>query len=181
MSQIDQPTDAGSLARQSRRAAMVRGVASRVPDEVGVLVALVVIVLVIGIPHANFVKPYNLLQVIGSSSFYGMIALGMVFLLALGEIDLSVGWNFNFSAVITAKAMMAGINPWIAALLGILFGAGLGLVNGLLTVGLRLPSIIVTLGTYSMFLGLSLVVNKSLSVGPDPEKAVGGFFGFTGA
>ena len=93
-----------------------------------------------------------------------MIACGMVYLLALGEIDLSVGWNWNFSAVITAKAMIAGINPWLAAILGMLFGAGLGLVNGLLTVLLRLPAIIITLGTYSMFWGLSLVVNKSQAV-----------------
>src|SRR5207247_1781396 len=101
------------------------------------------------------------------------------FLLALGEIDLSVGWNFNFSAVITAKAMIAGIDPWLAAILGILFGAGLGLTNGLLTVGLRLPSIIITLGTFSMFSGLSLVVNKSQSV--VPPKSTGGFFDFSGA
>jgi ribose transport system permease protein len=155
------------------------GVGRRLPDELGVLVALGVIVAVIGIPHSNFVQPYNLLQIMGSSSFYGMIALGMVFLLALGEIDLSVGWNFNFSAVVTAKAMIAGIDPWLAALLGVLFGGGLGLVNGLLTVGLRLPSIIITLGTYSMFWGLSLVVNKSQSVTPPDTN--GGFFSFTSA
>src|SRR6185437_6099012 len=150
-----------------------------VPDEVGVLIALVVIVLVVGIPHPNFVKPYNLLQIIGSSAFYGLIALGVVFLLALGEIDLSVGWNFNFSAVITAKAMIAGINPWLSAILGILFGAGLGLFNGLLTVGLRLPSIIITLGTYSMFWGLSLVVNKSQAV--TVENSTTSFFRFAGS
>jgi ribose/xylose/arabinose/galactoside ABC-type transport system permease subunit len=157
----------------------LRALTRNVPDELGVLIALAVIVAVIGIPHPAFVEPYNLLQVMGSSAFYGMIACGMVFLLALGEIDLSVGWNFNFSAVITAKAMIGGIDPWIAALLGILFGAGLGLVNGLLTVGLKLPSIIITLGTYSMFWGLSLVVNKSQSV--TPPDTTGGFFDFSGA
>jgi ribose/xylose/arabinose/galactoside ABC-type transport system permease subunit len=56
----------------------------------------------------------------------------------------------------------------------VLFGAGLGLVNGLLTVGLQLPVIIVTLGTYSMFQGLSLVVNKSSAVVP-PDVS-GSFF-----
>src|SRR5438105_1914705 len=164
MSQLEQPTGAPTLAEPRPAAGAWRGVTARIPDEIGVLVALAAIIAVIGIPHPDFVKPYNLLQIIGSSTFSGMIACGMVFLLALGEIDLSVGWNFNFSAVITAKAMIAGINPWVAALLGILFGAGLGLVNGLLTVALRLPSIIITLGTYSMFWGLSLVVNKSQAV-----------------
>jgi ribose transport system permease protein len=136
-------------------------------------------VAVIGIPHSDFVQPYNLLRIMSSYAPYGMIACGMVYLLALGEIDLSVGWNFNFSAVITAKAMIGGVDPWLAALLGILFGAGLGLVNGVLTVALRLPSIIITLGTYSMFWGLSLVVNKSQAV--TVENSTTSFFDFAGS
>jgi ribose transport system permease protein len=155
------------------------GVLRRLPDELGVIVALVVIVAVIGIPHADFLQPYNLLRIMSSYAPYGMIACGMVYLLALGEIDLSVGWNWNFSAVITAKAMIAGVNPWLAALLGVLFGAGLGLVNGLLTVLLGLPAIIITLGTFSMFWGLSLVVNKSQAVTvPDSTTS---FFNFAGS
>jgi ribose transport system permease protein len=149
------------------------------PDELGVIVALVVIVAVIGIPHPDFVQPYNLLRIMSSYAPYGMIACGMVYLLALGEIDLSVGWNWNFSAVITAKAMIAGVNPWLAALLGVLFGAGLGLVNGLLTVLLGLPVIIITLGTYSMFWGLSLVVNKSQAV--TVADSTTSFFDFAGS
>ena len=52
------------------------------------------------------------------------------------------------------------------------FGALLGLFNGVLAVGLRLPAIIVTLGTYSMFQGLSLVVNSGRAVVPRrPRRA----------
>ena len=65
-----------------------------------------------------------------------MLSLGMVFLLAIREIDLSVGWMFNFSAVVAALLMVAGVNPWLAALAGVGFGAVLGLVNGVLAVGL---------------------------------------------
>jgi ribose transport system permease protein len=155
------------------------GVLRRLPDELGVIVALVVIVAVIGIPHSDFLQPYNLLRIMSSYAPYGMIACGMVYLLALGEIDLSVGWNWNFSAVITAKAMIAGVNPWLAALLGVLFGASLGLFNGLLTVLLGLPAIIITLGTYSMFWGLSLVVNKSQAV--TVADSTTSFFNFAGS
>jgi ribose transport system permease protein len=161
--------------RSTRFGSVVR----RLPDELGVIVALVVIVAVIGIPHSDFLQPYNLLRIMSSYAPYGMIACGMVYLLALGEIDLSVGWNWNFSAVITAKAMIAGVNPWLAALLGVLFGAGLGLVNGLLTVLLGLPAIIITLGTYSMFWGLSLVVNKSQAV--TVADSTTSFFNFAGS
>src|SRR5204862_2260994 len=150
------------------------GALGRVPEELGVFAALVILVLVIGVHNSAFIRHGNLLNLVASNSFFGIIALATVFLLALGEIDLSVGWNFNFSAVIAALAMVHGVNPWLAAGLGVLFGAGLGLANGLLTVGLQLPVIIVTLGTYSMFQGLSLVVNKSSAVVP-PDVS-GSFF-----
>jgi ribose/xylose/arabinose/galactoside ABC-type transport system permease subunit len=168
-------------AQPAPRLPRLAALTSRLPDEFGVLVALGVIVAVIAIPHPNFLQPFNLFQIIGSSAFYGMIALGMVFLLALGEIDLSVGWNFNFSAVITAEAMTHGIDPWFSATLGVLFGAALGLGNGILVVALHLPVIIITLGTYSMFQGLSLVVNKSQPVVPPETITSTSFFDFTSA
>ncbi|CAN5551696.1 ribose ABC transporter permease RbsC [soil metagenome] len=155
-------------------AARRRGLPFRLPEEFGVIVALVVLVAVIGLFRPHFLSPENLLQQLGGSAFIGMLALGMVFLLAIRDIDLSVGWMFNFSAVISAKAMVFGLDPWLAAGVGILFGAGLGLANGILAVGLRIPVIIITLGTFSMFRGLSLVVNESRAVVP-PDTS-GSFF-----
>ena len=125
--------------------------------------------LVIGVHNSDFVRSENLFNLIASNSFFGMIALAAVFLLALGEIDLSVGWNFNLSAVIAALMMTHGWNPWIGAIVGILFGGMLGLVNGLLATGLRLPVIIVTLGTYSAYHGLSLVLSGSAAVVPPDD------------
>jgi ribose transport system permease protein len=93
----------------------------------------------------------------------------MVFVVAIRDIDLSVGWMFNFSAVIAAKAMVAGLDPWLGVLVGIAFGGLLGLVNGVLAIRLRIPVIIITLGTFSAFRGLSLVVNESRAVIP-PDK-----------
>ncbi|MDX6401161.1 MAG: ribose transport system permease protein, partial [Gaiellaceae bacterium] len=66
---------------------------------------------------------------------------------------------------------------WIGAFVGILFGGMLGLVNGLLATGLRLPVIIVTLGTFSAFHGLSLVLSHSAAVVPPDDS--GSFFRFS--
>ena len=132
----------------------------RLPEEIGVIVALLLMIVIIGVARPRFLNPLNLLTILGHTTFQGMLAIGMVFLLAIREIDLSVGWMFNFSAVVAALLMVAGVDPWIAALGGVGFGALLGLFNGVLAVALRLPAIIVTLGTYSMFQGLSLVVNQ---------------------
>ena len=120
----------------------------------------------IGVARPLFLNPINLLTILGHTTFLGMLAIGMVFLLAIREIDLSVGWMFNFSATVSALAMVGGVDPWIAAGAGVLFGALLGFFNGILCVVLRLPAIIVTLGTYSMFQGLSLVVNGGRAVVP---------------
>ena len=146
----------------------------RLPEELGVIVALAVMMTVIGVARPRFLNPLNLLTILGHTTFLGMLAVGMVFLLAIREIDLSVGWIFNFSAVLTALLMVAGLDPWLCAVAGVGFGAVLGLMNGLLAVVLRLPAIIVTLGTFSMFQGLSLVVNNGRAVVPPNQD--GSFF-----
>jgi ribose transport system permease protein len=66
------------------------------PEETGVIVALIVMIVVIGLAKPRFLNPINLFTVLGNTTFQGMLSLGMVFLLAIREIDLSVGWVFNF-------------------------------------------------------------------------------------
>ena len=148
----------------------------RLPDELGVIVALGLLIGTIGAIKPAFVDPDNLLNLTASNAFVGILSLGMVFLLAMREIDLSIGWMFNFSAVVCALAIRNGVDPFVAAALGIAFGAVLGLFNGILAVGLRLPVLIVTLGTLSMYRGLSLVVNDSRAVVPPREVRDATFF-----
>lgn len=141
----------------------------RLPDETGVALALFALVVIVGVLRPNFLQPLTLFQQLSGAAFIGMLALGMVFVVVIRDIDLSIGWMFNFSAVIAAKLMVAGVDPWIAAAVGVAFGGLLGLINGGLAVALRIPVIIVTLGTLSMYRGLSLVVNESRAVVP-PDK-----------
>ena len=143
----------------------------RLPDETGVLVALITLVLIVGVLRPNFFLPATLFQQLSGAAFIGTLALGMVFVVVIRDIDLSVGWMFNFSAVIAAKAMVAGVDPWIAAGIGIAFGGVLGLINGVLAVSLRIPVIIITLGTLSAYRGLSLVVNESRAVVPTDKTS----------
>ena len=168
---VHPPTDQPSQPLGRRRLGL--------PEEVGVVAALVVLIVVIGLARPRFLNPLNLLTILGNTTFEGMLSLGMVFLLAIREIDLSVGWMFNFSAVVSALLMAAGVNPWIATVGGVCFGALLGLMNGILATGLRLPTIIITLGTYSMFQGLSLVVNQGRAVVPSDYSS--SFFTFISA
>jgi ribose transport system permease protein len=146
-----------------------RAVRARVPDEAGVVVALAVLVILVGIANPNFLLPRTLGQLLSSAAFTGMLAIGMVFVVAIRDIDLSIGWMFNFSAVVAGTLMVQGLDPFLAAGGGIVFGGLLGLVNGILAVRLRIPVIVITLGTLSAFRGLSLVLNGSKAVVP-PDK-----------
>ena len=142
---------------------------SRVPEETGVIVALVALILFIGAANPLFLQPKSLAQLLSNGAYIGMLAVGMVFVVAIRDIDLSVGWMFNFSAVIAGELMIAGLEPFLAALCGVAFGAFLGFINGALAVRMRIPVIIITLGTMSVYRGLSLVVNGSKAVLP-PDK-----------
>ena len=146
------PQLAGSIVRPKR--------SFRLPAELGPLAGLVVVLAVVGFARPGFLDQANLMSLLETAAYPGMLAIGMVFLLAIREIDLSVGWMFHLAAFLTALLLAAGINPWLAALAGVLLGAGLGLVNGLLVVALRLPAILVTLGTFAMFRGLAVVAAK---------------------
>ena len=152
------PQLAGSVARPKR--------SLRLPAELGPLIGLVVLVAIIGFARPGFFDQANVLSLLETAAYPGMLAIGMVFVLALREIDLSVGWMFHLAALLTAFLLAAGINPWLAALAGVLLGAGLGLVNGLLVVALRLPVIVVTLGTFAMFRGLAAVAVKMQATAP---------------
>jgi ribose transport system permease protein len=145
-------------------------------EELGITIALVVLVGVIGAFHSNFLSKNVLLNTLQTASFVAIIAYGMVFLLAMGELDLSVGGTFAFSTIAGAQLMARGgidLNPWLALLLAIIVGAGLGALNGILASLLRLPLIIITLGTLSAYGGLATVMSNA---GPVENLPTGGSF-----
>jgi ribose transport system permease protein len=100
----------------------------------------------------------------------------MAFLLAMRELDLSVGSVYALTALACAMLADAGMNPWLAALLSIIAGGLLGLFNALLIQYFGLPSIVATLATLAMFRGLTLALSDGTQVlGPpvdDPFSQV---------
>ncbi len=134
-------------------------------DEIGVIVALLSVCGLLWIFTGDrFVQPTNLLQVARQASSYGIMSVGMVMLLSMGEIDLSVGAILTLVNIVTAVCLREGMSLPVAMLAGIATGAGCGVANGLLGVVLRIPTIIVTLGTLSIYRGLALVLSKGTPV-----------------
>jgi ribose transport system permease protein len=168
---------------QAVRPAVLMGKRVWASEELGVIGALGVLCLLLALSTDSFLRPDNLLDVARQASDFGIMAVGMVFLLAMGEIDLSVGAVLTLVGVVTALALRAGVPEAPALLLGVATGALCGLVNGLLAVLLRIPSIIITLGTMSVFRGLSLVLSEAKPIadfqktGPLFELGGAGLFG----
>ena len=135
-------------------------------DEIGVIVALLSVCGLLWLAAGDqFARSGNLLQVARQASSYGIMAVGMVLLLSMSEIDLSVGAILTLVNIVTAIALREGMWMPFAILTGLATGATCGLCNGLLAVLLRIPTIIITLGTLSIFRGLALVLAKGTPVG----------------
>nr|WP_281370304.1 ABC transporter permease [Microbacterium pseudoresistens] len=116
-------------------------------------------------------------SVLRDSAFVGLMAFGMVYLLSMQELDLSVGSVFGLSAVICAMFIRAGVDPWLSGLLTLVLAAAFGALNAGIANLFRLPGIIVTLGTLSVFRGLDLVISGG---GPITISAHGSFFDVLG-
>ena len=145
---------------------------SRLLDETGVLAVLIALVLVIGAFRPDFLTSGNLLETARQSAYVGIMACGMVFPLAMREVDLSVGGTFALCIIAAALLIRdVGMNPWLAAALAILFGGVLGFANGVFTTLIRVPSFIATLGTLSVYRGLALAFSDGQQVGGLPRDA----------
>ena len=148
----------------------------KLPEEASVIFALLLLIAIVGTLRPIFLKPENLLNLAASYAISALLAGCIVYLLSMGEIDLSFGWILNLSAVIAGVSMIVGVPVWIAIIIGIIAGGVMGAINGVLTVVMRLPLIIVTLGTASVYQGISLITNKSGSVVPTDEKITTNIF-----
>ncbi|MBK7405194.1 MAG: ABC transporter permease [Phycisphaerales bacterium] len=130
-----------------------------------------------------FLEPQNLLIVTTYASFIAVMAVGMTGVIILGGIDLSVGSTYAFASYCGAVVLVKlGVeSPGLASVpLGILacctIGALAGLVNGALTVGLRVHSFIITLGTMVILRGLVAVLSNGASIPGFPASFTSGFF-----
>jgi ribose transport system permease protein len=133
-------------------------------ESTSVLVALVALVAFISWRHSDFFQWSSLKDVLQQSVYVGILAMAMSFLIAMREIDLSVGSIFGLSLIISALLMSHGMNPWIAVLLGILAGGAMGLLNAILVQAIAIPAIVATLATLSMFRGLALAISDGQQV-----------------
>ena len=137
----------------------------------GTMGILVLLLLILAIMRPKtFFSTATLTQILSQSSVNILIAMGEFFAILIAGIDLSVGSVVALTGMVTAKLMVAGINPLLAVLLGILLGALLGCINGVLVNSTGLHPFIITLGTQSIFRGITLIISNSSAVFGFPKE-----------
>ena len=130
-----------------------------------VLIATLAMCVVFTVLNKNFLNYSNFLTVLQQMVLNGILAVGMMFTIITGGIDLSVGCTYAITGIVVASCTVNyGMNPFLAILVGILIGAVLGAFNGFLINQLKLQPFIATLGTMSLYRGIAYVVTGGVPV-----------------
>jgi ribose transport system permease protein len=141
------------LGRAARRSAAYRRLQHF--REAGLVAAIVITGTIFALINSTFAHVENLSNIASQISFIGVLAVSMTFVLITGEIDLSVGSMVAVAAIVFGLLLQDGVPIWLAVVLTLLAGCGMGAVNGALSITLRVPTIVITLGMLSAYRGLA--------------------------
>ena len=124
-----------------------------------VLVLLIAEIIVFGVTQSGFLTTQNIELILTSSSILWVCALGLTFVMLVGAFDLSIGAILQLVGIFIGAALVDWSLPGgVVVVLALLFGALLGYgINGFLVGKLGLSFLMVTLGTQSLFEGVSLL------------------------
>jgi ribose transport system permease protein len=138
-------------ARLQRRLHMLVG-----RQELVILSVLLCVGAVLSLQTETFLTTTNLLNLARNVSWFAVAALGVSIVILIGGIDLSVGAVMALAGLVTALCLSANLALPLAIVAGLLSGATVGLVNGVLVGQFGLPPFIVTLGTMGVTRGIAL-------------------------
>jgi ribose/xylose/arabinose/galactoside ABC-type transport system permease subunit len=157
----DGMTSSGAAVRERQEAtALAR--AGAVLQRHGVLIALIALVTFGALRYDGFLSAYNVASVLRFNSMFGLVALGMCFVIMTRGIDLSVGSVAALASVIAA--LLSPLGPLPAVVVPVLAGALFGFGNGAIVARTRIQPFVVTLATLLAARGLALTLAKNTSV-----------------
>ena len=149
---------------------------SRIMRSYGIVIAFLIICVLMTILSPVFLTVTNILNVVRQTSIFGVMAIGMTFVILTGGIDLSVGSILAVAGAIAAGMLKGGAGIVPVVLLALVIGTGCGLANGLfITLG-RIAPFVVTLGMMSIARSLTLIYTKGYPISgfTGPFRFIGG-------
>lgn len=139
-------------------------------QELGIFVVVLIVCTIITVINPKFVSFDNLINVFRTTSYVVIVASVTTMVFIIGGLDLSVGSVMGIGGMICALGLLnfkLGVVPSI--LLGLLTGLAFGVFNGVLIVKVRIPALIVTLGTMYIGRGLMNVITMGKPIYPLPD------------
>ena len=159
MTQTTKPaTEGGGAVAVERRSRFATLDWRRYVIYIGFVVIFIFFAILLG--DQGFLSPNNLLNILRQSATITVIAVGMTYVIACAEIDLSVGSVAGLASVVTAMAV-ANWGVVAGVIAGLLVGVVIGSINGGLVAGLGIPSFLVTLGMLGIAFGLAQWITDS--------------------
>ena len=147
------------LAPRPTRREVVRRVLQGDLASVRVILGLALIWIIFQSQNSNFLTATNLTNLMLQITAVGLISVGIVFVLLIGEIDLSVGAVSGLTAAIMAVLNVKhGWNPYLSIAAGVICGMAIGALQGSLFTGFGIPSFVVTLAGLLVWQGALLYV-----------------------
>src|SRR5579871_4724961 len=138
-----------------------------------ILIGLVILCVYFTSQANTFLTLGNFREIAINSSILGVVVVASTMLVIAGYVDLSIGSIIGLAGVITGLCVLQwNVPPVLAMVIGVLCGAGVGVVNGLLCTFLGFSSIIVTLGMLSAVRGITLLTTSTALFGLGPQFAV---------
>jgi ribose transport system permease protein len=137
------------------QASKVTGLRSKLGNfpEIGMVVAVIVTALIFTSLDPRFLSVRNIANISSQISFLAVLAVSMTYVIICGEIDLSIGSMVGLSGVVFGLLARSGLDMPVAIILTTIAGVAMGALNGILSVLLRVPSIIITLGMLNAYRG----------------------------
>ena len=135
-----------------------------------ILLVIVVIGIFFAVAAPNFLGFYALSNTLTFTSVYGIVCIGIAFLMISGEFDLSVGSNLAVCGYVFIFSLRGGVPPLIAMVMTIAAGGILGLFNGLVVTWSGIPSFIATLGTMLAYRGVANACAQGRSIAYSPPQ-----------
>src|ERR1700736_26669 len=175
----DSTPEGEDVARRSEHRGLLRrvGLSLLHTREASIAIAGVVLVIYFQSTASAFLSASNVANLAGYAATTAIIAAGEVMVLICGEVDLSVGQVYALSPFVMYYAHQAGVPFVPAIILGLIPAAIVGLINGLITVALEIPSFITTLGTLFLINGLTLTISGGFPVAPQAGPLISNIFG----
>ena len=137
----------------------------------GTIFALLLVTLLFSLFVPGFVNSRNLMNILRQVALLTIIAEGFTMCLIVDELDLSFANVASLSSVIVGGLILGEMNPFLAILIVLLIGIGIGLLNGLLVTKIGIPSLITTLAMGIICVGFIYMYTNGLSLyGDMPES-----------